>query len=526
MKIETLYVLVGATAIALLYTVSLGRAPIYLSHDEVFFGIHAAAIAATGRDLNGTVFPLYFNIWDRYGSAGASPVYWAQPLHIYLQALFVRIFSLSEAVVRLPTALVGLVDIVLMYGVGKTLFGRKHLGLLAAALLALTPAHFFHSRLAADPLFPLPFVLAWLLCLVTYDRENRPSQLFLGTLFLGIGAYSYIGAVFMMPLYFLATCGLLFSRKEPPRRYAVAAAGFALCLIPLVVWLLSHPNAYADQAHRYRLYDSERVGVLRGALGLFGYTSLTERSSIYWNAFNASMLFFSGDSSLLNATRKAGVFLLPIAVFLPVGINDIVNRRSTRLNLLVLLGLLTAPFGAVVAGELFLPRELVIVPFGILTATWGVDRFLSARRRIWRAAGVVLLVLVPLQFAYFAYDYFTDFRLRSSVWFGGNLRGALEEVIAREGHLPGRGPYLSEEIPWIHAYWRFYLVKHHRTELLENAVYFRPASLDVQSIPRSALVVGRFGEPTLESLVQSGELHQLSVVVEPNDTPSFVICER
>jgi len=526
MKVERLFVPLGAIAIALLYTVSLGHAPIYLSHDEVFFGIHAAAIATTGRDLNGSVLPVYFQIWDRYGAAGASPVYWAQPLHIYSQALFVRIFSLSEAVVRLPTALVGLIDVVLMYFVGKRLFASKHLGLLAAGLLALTPAHFFHSRLAADPLFPLGFVLAWLLCLVTYDRENRPWQLFLATFFLGVGAYSYIGAVFMMPLYFLGTCGLLFSRKDPPRRYAVAAAGFALCLIPMVAWLLSHPNAYVDQAHRYRLYDPERVGLLRGVLGLVGYTSLTERSSIYWNAFNASMLFFSGDSSLLNATRKAGIFLLPMAVFLPVGINDVVNRRCTRLNLIVFLGLLTAPFGAVVAGELFLPRELVIVPFAVLIATWGVDRFLSARRRVWRAAGVALLVLIPIQFAYFAYDYFTDFRLRSSVWFERNLRGALEEVIARDGHLLGHGPYLSEEIPWIHAYWRFYLVKHHRTQLLEETVYFNPASLDVQSLPRGALVVGTFGEATLESLVQSGELHQLSVVAEPNGTPSFVICER
>src|ERR1041385_1206862 len=99
MKVERLFVPLGAIAIALLYTVSLGHAPIYLSHDEVFFGIHAAAIATTGRDLNGSVLPVYFQIWDRYGAAGASPVYWAQPLHIYSQALFVRIFSLSEAVV-------------------------------------------------------------------------------------------------------------------------------------------------------------------------------------------------------------------------------------------------------------------------------------------------------------------------------------------------------------------------------------------------------------------------------------------
>jgi len=516
MRIQAIYLSLAATAIALLYTVSLGHAPIYLSHDEVFFGIHAGAIAATGRDLNGNVFPLYFHILDRYGSAGpASPVYWAQPIHIYSQALFVRIFSLSEAVIRFPTALVGLINIVLMYFVGRTLFESKRLGLIAAGLLAVTPAHFFHSRLAADPLFPLAFVLAWLFCLITYDRQNRPWQLFLATLFLGVGLYAYVGALFMMPIYLLCTGGLLLARRDPPKRFALAAIGFVVCLLPLVAWLLSHPNAYVDQAHRYRLYDPERVGFLRGLLGLFGYTSLTERSSIYWNAFNASMLFFSGDSSLLNATRKAGVFLLPIAIFLPVGINHIINHQPTRGNLIVLLGLATAPLGAVVAGELFLPRELLIVPFAILIATLGVNWFLSARRRIWQIAGVALLVLVPMQFAYFAYDYFTAYRIRSSTWFEGNLRGALEEVIAGEGSTPGRMTYLSEDIPWIDAYWRFYLMKHGRTQLLEHTVHFQAARFNVQSVPRGTLIVDKSGESALETLAQSGELHQRSVVAEP-----------
>ena len=33
----------------------------------------------------------------------------------------------------------------------------------AALLLALTPAHFIHSRFALDYLYPVPFTLAWLL---------------------------------------------------------------------------------------------------------------------------------------------------------------------------------------------------------------------------------------------------------------------------------------------------------------------------------------------------------------------------
>ena len=110
--------------------------------------------------------------------------------------------------------------------------------------------------------------------------------------------------------------------------------------------------------------------------------------------------------------------------------------------------------------------------------------------------------------------------------FEGNLRGALEEVIAREGSTSGRMTYLSEDIPWIDAYWRFYLMKHGRTQLLEQTVHFQAARFNVQSVPRGALVVDKFGESAHETLAQSGELHQRSVVAEPNNTPSFVIYER
>ena len=56
---------------------------------------------------------------------------------------------------------------------------------------------------------------------------------------------------------------------------------------------------------------------------------------------------------------------------------------------------------------------------------------------------------------------------------------------------------------------------------------FQKKVLDgLQTVPRGALVVDKFGESALETLVQSGELHQRSVVAEPNNTPSFVIYER
>src|SRR5207244_11251484 len=97
-----------------------------------------------------------------------------------------------------------------------------------AVLLALTPAHFMYSRFAMDFQAPLPFLLGWLLCLLTYVKTRDGRVLFGAGLMLGAGVYSYIAAVALMPLYALLTCAVLYRRREPIERYATLAVGFIL----------------------------------------------------------------------------------------------------------------------------------------------------------------------------------------------------------------------------------------------------------------------------------------------------------
>ncbi len=86
-----------ALAIAAFYTTRLSYAPIYLIHDEVKFSLQAQSIAASGRDLNGRLLPLYF----------AEPEFKAgrDPVMIYLTALALKAMPLSQSAVRVPTAL-------------------------------------------------------------------------------------------------------------------------------------------------------------------------------------------------------------------------------------------------------------------------------------------------------------------------------------------------------------------------------------------------------------------------------------
>ena len=103
-----------------------------------------------------------------------------------------------------------------MYFLARAFFRSAVLGAFSAVLLALTPAHFIHSRFAMDYLYPVPFVILWLLAFRVYETGRRPAMLFAATLSLGLGFYSYIAAVLMMPLYFALTRGRGDDPPNPP----------------------------------------------------------------------------------------------------------------------------------------------------------------------------------------------------------------------------------------------------------------------------------------------------------------------
>src|SRR5262249_31981004 len=152
----------------------------------------------------------------------------------------------------------------------------------------------------------------------------------------------------------------------------------------------------------------------------------------------------------------------------------------------------------------------------------------------WRIVTVVLLVAMAVQFRSFWYDYFSDYRVRSAVRLGGNIGGVLEGLIdpargqppsavffstlqSTSGKVDGRDQYMP-------AYWRFYLTKHHREDLLARTRELTPgASVD---IPSGSLVLGNLGNPTLEARVASGQLRSLTTIPELDGHPFFWVLAR
>jgi 4-amino-4-deoxy-L-arabinose transferase-like glycosyltransferase len=512
---------------ALVYFHSFGQTPIYLGGDEARFGTAADSIARTGRNLNGDRMPLFFHLGDSLDVRETS-TRWYQPVLFYLIALTLKFLPLGEGAIRLPTAIIGLVDVFLIYAVARRLFRGALYPIVAAMTLAMTPAHLIFSRQALDYICPLPFVLGWLWCFVeTLETGSVWASLGCGVL-LGVGFYSYIAAWMLMPSFLGMT--LLAQWASGTRKWrvpAAAAAGFAVPLLAFVPWLSSHSDMWHDTVGRYKVYDP-RLSPLQGAKDLLAYNSVQERISVYWDYFNPAFLFFSGGSNLTHGTRLAGVFLLPVAVFLVAGVYELCQQRPRIVGMVLLAGLAIAPIPATLVDERYaIQRTLIVVPFAVLVALFGVSSLLRKSNSMVRFAAAALLLAMPVQYASFYRDYFTDYRVRSAYWFDPiNFRSVAELLIASDMPDAPQLVYVSQDLDDVPARWMFYLAKHHREDLLPRTRMFTAAGLDLATIPAGSLLVLYANDPVRQAWTATGTVSTLSVVAHAGGANSAVILRK
>ena len=583
-----------ALVAALLYLPGLSDAPIYLAQDEVVVAVNARAIATTGKDLySDRVLPLYihYNLpyVTRTGKQGVRSG-WLPPGIFYAVALAVKVLPFSEATVRLPTAIVGIVDVLLMFFIGRRLFKSDALAFLCAALLALTPSHFIHSRFALDYLYPVPFMLVWLWCLLIDFDEHRPWVLFAGTMSLGFGLYSYIAGALVMPLYLLLTLVALWRSRRPPRVFILAVAGFALPALLALPWVMTHPTMIADIALKYDLHDASKTSALDSVRAFFTYHRLADQLSLYWGFFNPRFLFFDGPMEPMFSTREVGVFLLPVGVLLIAGLFAVLRESIGTIPLLLLLGFFSAPLAAtLVSTNDAIYRALEMLPFAVVLAVIGARSLWSAAvrnpgRRLLTGAGaaavivggayaarvvmtqgrvpgaapplivlgvvliavasiadrlrggqlvtVLLLAMVPAQFALFYYDYFHDYRRRTAIVYSGNIRGVFEEVIRRDSASRVPSVYIGEIGGYGYGplYWRFYQIKQRHEDIGARAIeayYFNKDA--VMKLPAGSLVVTNAGDAAtdavIDAMVRDGQFKK-TIVTEPDGTPTYQILER
>ena len=162
-----------------------------------------------------------------------------EPMQMYLVAVVHRLTGVdySFALLKLVTALEGIITLPLIYWMGKEIAGRR-VGLIAAALLAASYWHTVLSRLGLRIVLTPLFVTLVVVYLVRVMRHNRRSDYLKLGLLLGVGMYAY-QALRMAPVFVvigLALAFLFVARNWRARaRYALNFAALVVVAVAVFV---------------------------------------------------------------------------------------------------------------------------------------------------------------------------------------------------------------------------------------------------------------------------------------------------
>jgi 4-amino-4-deoxy-L-arabinose transferase-like glycosyltransferase len=554
-----------AAAALLLYTFGLSWAPVFLHFDEIKFAEQARSIAATGRDVNGRFLPLYFQM---------EASVWFHPLGVYLPAIAFKLWTVSIAALRAPTALLGVLDVVLVYGIARRMFGRHRPALVAGALLATAPAHFLLSRMAVDYLFPAPFALGWCVLFLRSLDTRSHRTLFAATSMLGLGCYSYIAAVALMPLFLAVTVLLLWREDWTPGSIAVALAGFAWPLIPAALFISTHQEMLASTLGRYGI-EANQLDALQRVRETLTPWFLSDRANLYFTFFSPGYLFVTGGGGLVGSTRTAGVFLACTLPLMLIGFRATLLRYSPSSTLL-LAGVLLPPVAGAIVNEPFsISRTITMVPFAMLMAVLGIEQLRGVRpppvlARVLRLGGyaaigvgavyliyrgvagdltpgglavvvlgvaaialayairrsqtfrpvvAALLLACAWQFSTFTLDYFGDYRVRSAIWFNGNLKGAVTRIVAEIDQAGGPRPevLLDQYVSRIDWYWRFHLAELGRSDLEPLQRVVTREQMQTLPLAPGTLILFPAMDDTLRALVESRGMTLVASITDPGD---------
>jgi 4-amino-4-deoxy-L-arabinose transferase-like glycosyltransferase len=180
----------------------LGQIPAGVTPDEIQQGYSAYSILKTGKDEWGDFLPIFPRSFGDY----------RPPLYVYLTIPSVALFDLNIFAVRLPSAVFGVLGVLMIYLLTLELFKQRFVALLASLILAISSWHFFYSRAAWESNATIVFFMLGLWMFLKADSGKRVvvrSWWMVGSaVSLGLTMFGYYSFQMFTPLFVAGLIGL------------------------------------------------------------------------------------------------------------------------------------------------------------------------------------------------------------------------------------------------------------------------------------------------------------------------------
>lgn len=356
-------ILIVATA-AILRFWHLGQNPPGLFMDEASNGYNAYSIIKTARDEYGNFLPLTFRTFGDYNPA----------FSVYTLVPSITLFGLSEFSVRLPSALLGTLTVLLTYFLVKKMVGEiqaskefplstetvRKLPLLSAFFLTISPWHIQFSRYDHEANFMLFFsVLAVTLLVYSFKKHNLLS---LSAISFALALNSYHAAKVWIPLLLLLL--VIVYKKEILNFKSKLILPFIIMVISLLPIIMSFKNS---------LIRGQSVGILKEK------SPAQTFFSNYLSHYSPNFLFVNGDNIGRHSVSGMGelyVFEIPL---IAIGLVTLVTLRGKPKKFILGWLLLAAVPASLANPTPHALRSLMFTPVWSIVSALGLARLMSLK---------------------------------------------------------------------------------------------------------------------------------------------------
>jgi len=340
--------------------------PAGFNADEAAIGYNAWSILHTGKDEFGNPFPIAFTSFGDY----------KPPLYFYITVPFVAVLGLSEWAVRLPSALLGIATVVLVFFLVQKLFKNDFLSLVSCLFLAISPWHLHYSRGGWETNLAT-FLLVLGVYLFLKALENHKFWIPTSLAF-AFSFYAYQATRVLMPLLVLGLLIFAFRKILEVKRQVILAGiiGIILILPALSTFLGGGGTArfrgvsiFADLGPFWQINEArgehQDGRIFHNKLQAYGTLFLKN----YLEHFSGDFLFIRGDPIPRNNVPDMGVLYLFDLPFLILGVYFLISKKEKFANLLFI-WLLIAPVASALTFQS--PQALralnMVIPITIISA--------------------------------------------------------------------------------------------------------------------------------------------------------------
>ncbi|HVZ67439.1 MAG TPA: glycosyltransferase family 39 protein [Patescibacteria group bacterium] len=411
---------------AFLRLYQLGVNPPSLTWDEVAWGYNAYSLGIDGHDEFGRFLP--HDYLESFGD-------FKPPVYAYLDIIPVRLFGLNAFATRLPSAIFGILTVLMSYFLVKEIFHKdksegEAIALITSFLLAISPWHIMLSRAAFEANVSTFFIVTGVWAFLASVQGKR-WLLILSAVSFVLSMYTFNTARIVSPLLVLILAFAFRKKLLDQKKVTISAFVVGLLLIlPTVQFLLSpqaglrfkEVNIFSDVSVVERANQeilNSKNSILSKVVDNRRVLYAIEYVKHYFDNLSPRFLFISGDGNPKFSTQNVGQMYIWEVVFFISGILFLIRKKQGNWWLVpvwLLVGIIPAATARetphALRIETTLPTFQILVAYGLF---W-IGKYVFELKnkvigiKLSRVIGVAFVLVIFANFFYFWRDYTVNYK--------------------------------------------------------------------------------------------------------------------